>query len=398
MWHFFINQRIIRKVFCMILSIYLGVGLIISDYINLYAAEEKPDLQLNALSACLIDAESGRVLYGKNENEVRAMASTTKIMTLIVALENGNLDDIVTISENAARQPDVQLNVNTGEQYVLGDLVYSLMLESHNDVAVAIAEHVGGSVEGFAAMMNEKAEELGMTDTYFITPNGLDAEDENGIHSTTAVDLARLAAYAIKNEKFIEITNTKSYSFKDVEGKRAFSVNNKNQFLSMMDGAIGVKTGFTGDAGYCFVGALKQDGRTFVSVVLGSGWPPNKTFKWKDTRTLMQFGIENYFPETIYDEFFRENIEVAGGAEDTVEVVAEGNVQMLLSRYDDVNVYYQYSKSLAAPVFANVKIGEIIVTVNKEVVDVIPIKTLDAVEKKDFWYFFENIIHIFACS
>ncbi len=248
-------------------------------------AQEQPTLSLNALSACLLDAESGRVLYGKNETDQRAMASTTKIMTLIVTLENADLNDVVTISKNAARQPDVQLNVNTGEQYILGDLVYSLMLESHNDVAVAIAEHVGGSVEGFAEMMNDKAAELGMENTYFITPNGLDAEDENGRHSTTAVDLARLAAYAIKNENFIEITNTKSYSFREINGKRSFTVNNKNRFLTMMNGAIGVKTGFTGDAGYCFVGALKQDGRTFISVVLGSGWPPDKTYKWKDTRT-----------------------------------------------------------------------------------------------------------------
>lgn len=358
-------------------------------------AAEQPALSLNALSACLLDAESGRVLYGKNETDRRAMASTTKIMTLIVTLENADLNDVVTISKNAARQPDVQLNVNTGEQYILGDLVYSLMLESHNDVAVAIAEHVGGSVEGFAEMMNEKAAELGMDNTYFITPNGLDAEDEYGKHSTTAVDLARLAAYAIKNEQFIEITNTKSYSFREVNGKRSFTVNNKNQFLSMMNGAIGVKTGFTNDAGYCFVGALKQEGRTFITVVLGSGWPPNKTYKWKDTRILMQFGLDHYFTETIYDEEFYEKIAVSGSTVETVDIRGRGSVSMLLSEYDTVKVFYEYEKILPAPVYANQLVGHIYVTVNNEIVEVIEIRTVEGAEKVNYFHSLEEIVKLF---
>ncbi|MCM1467735.1 MAG: D-alanyl-D-alanine carboxypeptidase [Alistipes sp.] len=360
--------------------------------------EEKPTLTLNALSACLLDGESGRVLYGKNETERRAMASTTKIMTLIVTLENADLSDVVTISQNAARQPDVQLNVNTGEQYVLEDLLYSLMLESHNDVAVAIAEHVGGSVEGFAAMMNEKAAELGMENTYYITPNGLDAEDENGKHSTTAVDLARLAAYAVKNDRFVEITNTKSHSFREVNGKRSFTVNNKNLFLSMMSGAIGVKTGFTGEAGYCFVGAVRQEGRTFISVVLGSGWPPNKTYKWKDTRTLMQFGLEHYFPETVYDEEFYETVPVSGSPKETVDIRAKGNLSMLLSEYDTVRVYYEYKEKLTAPVYANELVGNIYVTLNGEIVDIIEIRTVEDAPQDTFIRYIEDVLKIFLFS
>lgn len=384
-----------KKMFIRLVAGVIAVFLVLESCVNVFAAQEKPNLQLNALSACVIDADTGRVLYGKNEYEKRAMASTTKIMTLIVTLENADLNDVVTVSQNAARQPDVQLNINTGEQYVLGDLVYSLMLESHNDVAVAIAEHVGGSVEGFATMMNEKAVELGMSDTYFITPNGLDASDEKGKHSSTAVDMARLAAYAIKNEKFLEITNTKSYSFNESNGKRGFTVNNKNQFLNMMDGAIGVKTGFTNDAGYCFVGALKQDGRTFVTVVLGSGWPPNKTFKWKDTRTLMQFGIDNFFPETIYDEEFFETVEVIGGKENEVMIGAKGEVSMLLSQYDDVRVFYEHKKRLEAPVKSGEDVGNIYIAVNNEIVEIIPIKTTGSVGNTDFNYFLEYVIDVF---
>lgn len=375
---------------------YIAVLLSVLLILPLTNVSAEENITLNALSACLIDAENGRVLYEKNGYDSRAMASTTKIMTLTIALENGNMDDIVTISQNAARQPDVQLNVNTGEQYRLEDLLYSLMLESHNDVAVAIAEHVGGSVPGFAAMMNKKAEELGCHDTYFITPNGLDAADENGTHSTTAVDLARIAAYAIKNEKFIEITNTRSYSFSEVNGKRSFTVNNKDAFLDMMDGAFGIKTGFTGNAGYCFVGALQQDGRTFISVVLGSGWPPNKTYKWKDTKKLMQIGINNYFPQLVYEG--RQNlaqIDINNGIEDKVGIESTGSLTMLLSEEDDVNVYYEYPCVLDAPVETGMQVGSAYVYVNGELMDNFPIVSSKAVDEIDFDYCLNKIINWF---
>lgn len=237
--------------------------------------EGETSLTLNALSACLMDASNGRILYGKDEEREMPMASTTKIMTLLVVLEQANLQDVVTVSSNAARQPDVQLNICTGEQYILRDLLYSLMLESHNDSAVAIAEHVGGSVEGFCNMMTQKAQEIGAYHTQFKTPNGLDAEG----HYTTARDLSLIASYAIQKKEFCDIIQTQTHQFDSVDKKRCFHVNNKNRFLYMMDGAIGVKTGFTGKAGYCFVGAIRINDKTFVSTVLGSGWPPHKEYK-----------------------------------------------------------------------------------------------------------------------
>ncbi len=362
---------------------------------NVYGSDKQPKLTLNAISACLVDADTGRVLYGKNENEVRAMASTTKIMTLIILLENAKPDDVVTVSSNAARQPDVQLNINTGEQYILKDLIYSLMLESHNDVAVALAEHVGGSVEGFAEMMNAKAKELGLTNTYFITPNGLDAEDEFGRHSTTAAELAQIASYAIKNEEFVEIVTTKSHTFSEVSGKRSFTVNNKNLFLDMMNGAIGIKTGYTGEAGYCFVGAVKQDSRTFISVVLGSGWPPNKTYKWTDTQKLMQLGIDNYFSNVIFDEEFKTTLPVAGGTKTEVEIGAQGYVSLLTSDYDEIKVYYEHKKSLTAPVYINEVVGHILITVNGVVYEKIDIKTKEEIKAKDYNYFFKELTQIY---
>ena len=166
-------------------------------------ASEKSKIQephdLYAQSAVLMDAKSGRILFEKNGGQKRAMASTTKIMTCILALEYGDLDDVVIASSNAVNQPKVRLGVVEGEKILLRDLLYSLMLESHNDAAVMIAEHIGGSVEGFADMMNQKAQSLGCKNTYFITPNGLDASDENGSHQTTAEELARIMKYCIQD-------------------------------------------------------------------------------------------------------------------------------------------------------------------------------------------------------
>ena len=175
--------------------------------------EEAPaPLELRARAAVLMDGDTGRILYGKNQDQTLPMASTTKIMTCILALENASLDDVVEVSSYAASMPDVQLNIREGEQYRLGDLLYSLMLESHNDTAAAIAEHVAGTREAFADMMNQKARDIGCRDTFFITPNGLDAEDPDTgrIHSTTAAELAGILRYCLfqspEREGFLQVT------------------------------------------------------------------------------------------------------------------------------------------------------------------------------------------------
>lgn len=291
---------------------FAGSSRLIFDVPDTHAAEtkdtgQKDPLNLHARSAVLIDADSGRVLYGKNAEAQMPMASTTKIMTCILALECGNLSDQVTASAYAARQPKVHLGVRTGDKLLLKDLLYSLMLESHNDAAVMIAEHIGGSVEGFAKLMNQKARDLGCYHTWYITPNGLDAsqtvETSSGkqnkrIHSTTATELALVMRYCItkspKREEFLKITREKSHAFTDVSGKRSFSCNNHNAFLTMMEGALSGKTGFTGNAGYCYVGSLRRDNRTFIVALLACGWPNNRSYKWSDTRKLMTYGLENY--------------------------------------------------------------------------------------------------------
>jgi D-alanyl-D-alanine carboxypeptidase (penicillin-binding protein 5/6) len=350
------------------------------------------DLHLHALSALLLDASNNRVLYEDNGYDRMAMASTTKIMTCIVTLENANLDEVVTVSSYAARMPDVQLNINTGEQYYLNDLLYSLMLESHNDVAVAIAEHVGGSIEGFATMMNDKARELGCENTNFVTPNGLDAEG----HYTTARDLAVIASYAIKNDKFIEITNTSSHVFSEIKKGRGHSVSNKNRFLYMMEGAIGIKTGFTGDAGYCFVGAIKRIDKTLISVVLGCGWPPNKNLKWSDTKELMSYGVANYKERQIFEDIQLNPVFVKDGQQKFEQLSMEGDLTLLMREDETINIEYYIPKTLQAPIEANRVVGKAKYFINNQLYSEIPIYTTQDILKINFKFCFKKLLGLWS--
>lgn len=393
------------------------------------AEEEKKetDLTLYAQSAVLMDADSGRVLYGKNEEQIMPMASTTKIMTCIVALENGNIEDYAQVSSYAAGMPKVKLFMQTGEYYKLGDLLHSLMLESHNDSAVAIAEHVGGSVEGFAKMMNQKARDIGCFNTYFVTPNGLDAtvKETGKIHATTAQDLAKIMAYCIdvseKKEEFLEITRTASYGFSNYvktsdtgeikPGSRYFSCNNHNAFLNMMEGALSGKTGFTSKAGYCYVGALKRDGKTFVVALLACGWPNNKTYKWSDTKTLMNYGLEHYeyhsFSEKPIEEGKLQPIPVADGQTDEIGQNAYVNIRtslrgkeavegLLLSTEEEIEVVYDIKETLTAPVKEGEPVGTVKYQVGGTVYKTEIIVTDAAVEKIDFSWCVRKVLWNFG--
>ena len=349
-------------------------------------------LKLHSASALLLDAENNRVLFEENGNKELPMASTTKIMTCIVTLENADLNDIVTVSSYAARMPDVQLNIRTGEQYYLKDLLYSLMLESHNDSAVAIAEHVGGSVEGFATMMNDKARSLGCNNTNFVTPNGLDAEG----HYTTARDLAVIASYAVKNELFLKITNTSAYQFKELINGRSFSVSNKNRFLYMMDGAIGMKTGFTGKAGYCFVGAIKKPDRTLISVVLGCGWPPNKSLKWADTKALMNYGLQNYEKRQIYEEAKLSPIPIRKGQNNLATLTVKTDLSILMRKDEIVSILYELPVYLEAPVAQGQVAGYAKYYINNIFYDEVPIRTVEEVPRINYGFCIQKLIGLWS--
>ena len=368
---------------------------------------------LYAQAAVLMDADSGRVLFNKNGDEVLANASTTKILTCILALELGNLDDIVTASESAAVQPRVHLGMKAGEKFVLRDLLYSLMLESHNDSAVAIAEHVAGTTEKFADTMNEKAKKIGCKNTYFVTPNGLDAVDEKGSHSTTASDLAKIMSYCVmeseQKDMFITITGTPNYSFSNADGTRNFRCSNHNSFLTMMEGAFSGKTGFTGKAGYCYVGALEQDGRTFVVALLACGWPNNKNYKWSDTRKLMEYGLENYAYRSVEEQIELPRVEVMDGVAEDGELFKKAYAELevdygsdidfsyLLRKDEKIEVSIECEETLEAPLKRGDRIGTVIYSLNGNKIQQFPIVMVKNVEERRVSWIFEKIAEMYFC-
>lgn len=416
--------------FLLILSSFMSI---IGNSLSCLANEPENTLkesELYAKSAVLMDADSGRILYAKDAQTILPMASTTKIMTCILALENGKLENLVEVSKYASTMPDVQLNIKEGEFYYLKDLLHSLMLESHNDSAVAIAEHIGGTVEGFAEMMNAKAKEIGCEHTTFITPNGLDAEKEitasdgstqKAVHSTTAEDLARIMSYCIKRspqkDMFLQITRTPSYTFSNQikneqqevhPGERSFSCNNHNAFLSMMEGALSGKTGFTGDAGYCYVGALERDERTYVVALLACGWPNNKTYKWSDTRKLMEYGLANYqkmdlatcpLQKTWLNAVPVSDAKTKGLFKNaSVEVYIkdlQGAPMLLMKPEEKVEVSCDVKQNLSAPVSQNQLVGTIQYKIDGKVYWEREICTKSALEKKDFAWYFEGVVNSF---
>ncbi|MDR0963758.1 MAG: D-alanyl-D-alanine carboxypeptidase [Clostridium sp.] len=412
---------------------------------QVYAQGIPQDLNLYATAAVLMDAQSGRILYGKNVDLVLPMASTTKIMTAIIVLENTQMDEIVDISAYAASMPEVKLFVKKGEQFLVRDLLYAMMLESHNDVAVALAEHVGKSllenelrdmsaadyttvqsksaVAAFAGLMNEKAKELGAQSTHFITPNGLDAQEsvlgadgqiQMVDHSTSATDLARIMSYCIlespKREEFLTITQMPSHYLTSLDG-RPFQCTNHNAFLSMMDGVISGKTGFTAKAGYCYVGALRRGERTYVVALLACGWPNHKTYKWSDTRKLMQYGLDYYSTEFFKDVAYPQDqlgeILVEDGcpmvygeeARVPVEIVDRGHDPLhggvLLREDEDIRVLCKMEESLQAPIEKGTQAGVIYYMVDDHVYATERIVTTRAVEKLDYVWSFKQLLSSF---
>lgn len=342
-----------------------------------------------AKSAVLIDGDSGRILYEKSAHNKVSVASTTKIMTCILVIENGNLGDMVTPSDYAIAMPKVKMHLDSKDKYKLEDLLYAMMLESYNDVAVAVAEHIAGSVEKFAELMNIKAKDIGMKDTNFVTPNGLDAKNQY----STAYDMALLGMYATNNEMFVKITNTRNYSFVSENGRRV-SVSNKDAFLDKMSDAIGIKTGFTGNAGYCFVGALKNENKKLISCVLACGWPPNKGYKWNDTLSLMKYG-ENYNYKEIVDiqnDFVK--YDVRNGVENILNTYTNEKFGLLLKNDDKVDKKIVISKK-NAPIFKNEVVGYENIYVNNIKIKAIEIKAKHNIKKYEFKYCLKKFFLIF---
>lgn len=396
---------------------FLGILLLFLGSVSVTATEQESEPnQLFATAACLMDGDTGRVLFGKRETDPMAMASTTKIMTCILALENGQEQTVATASAKAAAAPKVHLGVREGEQFLLGDLLYSLMLESHNDAAVMIAETIGGSVEEFASLMNEKAAAIGCTDTHFVTPNGLDASDAGGDHHTTAADLARIMRYCVwispKAAQFLAVTQTRSYTFWDLEKKNMFNCYNHNALLDQMDGAVSGKTGFTAKAGYCYTGALERDGKRLIVSLLACGWPSHKNYKWADAAKLLNYGLESYMYRDVLDHSWNPGqIEVADGVYDgMLQVKSSARLTLTSPALDPARSLPALLKEteipekdiflpelLKAPVKKGEKVGSVTYSIDGILLAEYPVHAAETIEKIDYGWCMEKVAERLFC-
>lgn len=307
----------------------------------------------SATSAILVDVDSGRVLYEHNADAKMLIASTTKIMTALVAIEEGDLSQTVTVSREAAYTEGSSMYLKEGEELTLETLLYGLMLCSGNDAAVAIAQAVSGSVEAFAERMNAKAAELGMTGSSFANPNGLDDEK----HYSTARDMARLACAAVNNETLVRIASTKSITI----GGRTMT--NHNKLLSWVDGCIGLKTGYTQAAGRTLVSCAERNGQRLVAVTLQDG------NDWADHQSLYDYGFAAYPAESgaVLGKTVG-TVQVQGGEESQVPLVAAESFSWPLAQGETLETQLQVDEPLTAPVTAGTAVGEAVFTVNgKEV-------------------------------
>ncbi len=313
---------------------------------------------INALAAVVVETSSGRVLYSKNATERRSIASTTKIMTAVVALENGNPDDIVTISKRAASIGGSAIGLQTGQEYTLKELLYAMLMNSANDAAVAIAEHIGGTVEGFAEMMNRKAKALGMSDSHYVTPHGLDAADQY----SSAYDVAIITRHALKNPLFAEIVSTTS---SHISG---YSLYNTNELLGTCPGVDGVKTGYTGKAGRCLVTTAQRDGMRLISVVLGS---PTRTARANASRDLLDYAYSNYSMYRLLSAGEAYTcIPVYRGVYEKVDLKASHDVVLPLSSSEAESLVVKeiLPDRLNAPVYAGTDTGRLEYVLNGQVV------------------------------
>ena len=353
--------------------------------------------KINARAAVIYDRKSKKIIWGKKENERRPMASTTKIMTAIVVLEHANLNDTVTVSKKSGGTGGSRLGLKAGDKITVENLLYGLLLVSGNDAAVALAEYVGGSVEGFAKMMNEKAEELGLKDTHFVTPHGLDMQE----HYTTALELAKMADYALNIKKFAQIVNTKNITI-SING-RSKNLKNTNELLGNLYGVNGVKTGFTNGANRCLVASVNRDGMNIITVVLGADTKKDRT---NDSVKLIEFTYQNYEiynTKDIINEKYEEwkninenRIKVIKGRKNTVSTKLEelDNYFVPIKKVDEqkINVKIFNVDEINAPVQKDDYIGKLCVYVDDNKVLELTISVNKGIDKLEFFDYFKNFL------
>ena len=351
----------------------------------------------NSRACVVIDRNTNMILYGKKENEKRKMASTTKIMTAIVVIENGNLNDIVEVSKKAAGTGGSRLGLKSGDKVKVNDLLYGLMLHSGNDAAVALAEHISGSIPEFANLMNKKAQELGLKNTHFETPHGLDSDE----HYTTAYELALLANYALQNKTFAQIVGTKNCTI-SINGQPK-NLRNTNELLGTFNGIYGVKTGFTNGANRCLVTSCKKNDLDIICVVLGAD---TKKFRTQDSIKLINYVFDNYtkinIKEVINDKFenWKQeneiNFEITKGISNDLDLKLEDIKNPVIPvRKDKINhidISIDFKNKYEAPLLKDSKIGTLSVNIPDYLNISYNIYNNNEIKKKSWYtYFFDFI-------
>ncbi len=385
------TKNIAKKILC-----FLFILIFLLNF-NITFASEENLLNLNAHSCVVLDRTSKKILFGKNEYNKVKMASTTKIMTATIILENCDLNQTVTISKKAAGTGGSRLGLKTGDKITIRDLLYGLLLVSGNDAAVALAESCSGSVPDFANLMNNKAKELGLNNTHFETPHGLDSDN----HYTTAYELALLADYALNNSTFKNIVGTKSYTI-TINGYPK-NLTNTNELLGNLSGVYGIKTGFTNGANRCLVTACKRGDMDIICVVLGCD---TKNFRSSDSTKLINYAFDNFQYINIEDlinvEFNKWkdenknyfNIE-KGTSQDLQISISNIDTPIIPIKKDEISslkVDFYINNELSAPVYTNTNVGKFRVYTSLKTILEGDIVSNQDINKKDIFYYFKDFL------
>lgn len=369
------------------------------DTIEVTASNVSELPKTNSRRYIVYDRISKSMIIGKNEDVKSAMASTTKIMTTIVILEKADLNEKVTVSAKAGGTGGSRLGLKRGDKASVRDLLYGLMLRSGNDAAVALAEHVGGSVKGFAELMNEKAIELGLTNTHFVTPHGLD--DAN--HYTTALELAKLTDYAMDNETFAKIVGTKSTTI--YINNQSRQINNTNELLGVLNGVVGVKTGFTNNAGRCLVTETKRNNMDIITIVLGADTKKDRT---KDSVNLIEYTFSKYkmynVEEQIIEEFNKwknineKRILIIKGKTSNPKLALGAIEKATIPICDNDKIEYSINAltEVEAPVEQWNVMGTLTVKLNGEILENIDIVNVNEVQKRDWKDYFKIVLNTYG--
>ena len=369
------------------------------DTIEVTASNVSELPKTNSRRYIVYDRISKSMIIGKNEDVKSAMASTTKIMTTIVILEKADLNEKVTVSAKAGGTGGSRLGLKRGDKTSVRDLLYGLMLRSGNDAAVALAEHVGGSVKGFAELMNEKASELGLTNTHFVTPHGLD--DAN--HYTTALELAKLTDYAMDNETFAKIVGTKSTTI--YINNQSRQINNTNELLGVLNGVVGVKTGFTNNAGRCLVTETKRNNMDIITIVLGADTKKDRT---KDSVNLIEYTFSKYkmynLEERIIEEFNKwknineKRILITKGKQNNPKLALGAIEKATIPICDNDKIEYSINAltEVEAPVEQWNVMGTLTVKLNGEILENIDIVNVNEVQKRDWKDYFKIVLNTYG--